>query len=336
MKRTAWHLLLSSHTKLSFGAIVIGRNEGARLRRCLASLAPATTIYVDSGSSDGSPEWARDFGVEVIELTLDVPFTAARARNAGFCRLREIAPHLTYAQFVDGDCEIRSAWPQNAILFLDSHKEIAAVCGRRSERYPEASIYNRLCDFEWNGPTGEVRYCGGDVMMRAAALEAVGGYRADLIAGEEPELCVRLRAAGWRVWRLDTEMTLHDAAMTHFSQWWRRSTRAGYAFAQGSHLHGAAPERHWVWESRRAWLWGIALPMACVIVGIVSYPWGFATWLIYPLQVFRQVIRSQGPLSNRIQLALFQLLAKFPEALGQITFMRDRFLKRQARLIEYK
>ena len=101
----------------------------------------------------------------------------------------------------------------------------------------------------------EARAFGGDVMIRAAALENVGGYRDDLIAGEEPELCIRLRAAGWRIWRLPYEMTSHDAAMTRFSQWWRRAMRAGYAFAQGAHLHGASPERHWVWESRRAWLW---------------------------------------------------------------------------------
>ena len=93
-------------------------------------------------------------------------------------------------------------------------------------------------------------------MMRTAALEAVGGFRDDLIAGEEPELCVRLRAKGWRIWRLDTEMALHDAAMTRFQQWWRRTMRTGYAFAQGAYLHGARPERHWIWESRRAWLWG--------------------------------------------------------------------------------
>ena len=159
---------------------------------------------------------------------------------------------------------------------------------------------------------------GGDAMMRVAAVVSVRGYRDDLIAGEEPELCVRLRAAGWKIWRLPAEMTRHDADMTHFGQWWRRTTRAGYAFAQGAYLHGAFPERHWVWESRRAWLWGVWLPLGCLTFGLMFEPWGWATLFIYPLQAVRQTIRNTGPFGRRMTQALFQLLARFPEAYGQI------------------
>jgi glycosyltransferase involved in cell wall biosynthesis len=323
---------------MKFGAVAIGRNEGDGLKRCIESLSAKATavVYVDSGSTDGSARWARSQGVDVIDLDMSVPFTAARARNAGLRRLREIAPDLACVQFVDGDCELNERWPKQALSFLDTHDDVGAVCGRRRERYPERSIYNWLCDREWDGPTGEVLACGGDVMIRVDALQTVGGYRNDLIAGEEPELCVRLRAAGWRVWRLDAEMTLHDAAMTRIGQWWQRALRSGYAFAQGSYLHGAPPERHWVWEVRRAWLWGVWLPMACLAIGLVFAPWGWAAWLIYPLQMLRQTMRNSGPLQDRALLALFQVLARFPESLGQIKFMRDRLLDRQPRLIEYK
>src|SRR5262245_24499887 len=322
---------------MKFGVIAIGRNEGERLKRCLGSLSVTTAVvYVDSGSTDGSAQWARDQGVEVIDLDMTISFTAARARNAGFRRLREIAPDLAFVQFVDGDCELIDGWPQHAVSLMQSHRDVGAVCGRLRERYPERSIYNWLCDREWEGPVGEVRACGGIVMIRANALEAVGGYREDVIAGEDDELCVRLRAGGWRVWRLDNEMALHDAAMTRLSQWWRRASRSGYAFAQGAYLHGAAPERHFVWESRRARLWGICLPLACLMFGLIFGPWGWAVWLIYPLQVLRQTARNRGPLCHRALLALFQVLARFPESLGQIKFMRDRLLGRRARLIEYK
>jgi GT2 family glycosyltransferase len=324
---------------MKFGAVVIGRNEGERLSRCLSSLSgiAATVVYVDSGSNDRSVQLARDEGhVEVIELDGGLPFTAARARNAGFKRLRELVPNIAYVQFLDGDCELRVGWAQQAISFLDTRGDVGAVFGRLRERHPERSIYNWLCDQEWQGPAGEVSACGGIFMIRAAAFEAVGGFRDDLIAGEEPELCVRLRAGGWRVWRLDVDMAFHDAAMTSFSQWWRRTLRGGYAFAQGAYLHGALPERYNVWESRRAWLWGIWLPLACLLAGLLFGPWGWATWLIYPLQVLRQTVRNRGPLSGRTQLALFQVLARFPEGYGQIKFMRDRLLGRQARLIEYK
>jgi glycosyltransferase involved in cell wall biosynthesis len=322
---------------MEFGLVVIGRNEGDRLRHCLQSLTSTIkVVYVDSGSNDGSVQLARNWGADVIELDARIPFTAARARNTGFRRLREIAPTLHYVQFIDGDCELIESWPERALAFLNSHSDVGAVCGMRRERHPKQSIYNWLCDQEWNGPINEVCACGGDMMVRAVAIEAVGGYRDDMIAGEDPELCVRLRAAGWRIWRLDTGMTCHDAAMTRFDQWWQRGVRSGYVFAQGAYLHGALPERHFVWESGRAWLWGVGFPVACLIVTLTFEPWGWLIWLIYPLQFSRQVLRNSGPLSQRATLALFQVLVRFPEGWGQIKFLADRILNRQIRLIEYK
>ena len=174
-------------------------------------------------------------------------------------------------------------------------------------------------------------------MTRTLALKAVGGYRDDMIAGEEPELCVRLRKAGWRIWRLDAEMTLHDAAMLRFGQWWARVLRSGYAFAYGSYLHGAPPERHWVWESRRAWIWGLWLPLGCLAAqDLRSRPGAWLAWLIYPLQMLRQVMRNTGPLRERVTLAFYQVLSRFPEAIGEMQFMRDRLLGRRSQLIEYK
>ena len=322
---------------MRFGVVAIGRNEGARLKRCLkAASTAATVVYVDSGSTDGSAQWARDQGADVIDLDMSLPFTAARARNAGFQRLQDMAPDLPYVQFVDGDCELVEGWAEHALSFLDAHTDVAAAAGRLRERYPERSIYNWMCDREWDGPTGEVRLCGGIAMMRMTAVESVGGFRDDLIAGEEPELCVRLRATGWRIWRLDVEMAWHDAAMMRFDQWWRRALRSGYAFAQGAYLHGKSPDRHFAWEARRAWVWGVWLPLACLAIGLAFGPWGWAAWLIYPLQVLRQAMRNSGPLRDRALLALFQMLSRFPEGWGQIRFLRDRLLGRQAHLIEYK
>jgi GT2 family glycosyltransferase len=325
----------SQNTK--YGAIAIGRNEGERLKRCLESLATAAVVvYVDSGSTDGSAQWVREHGEEVVELDLGLPFTAARARNAGFKRLREMAPDLLYVQFVDGDCELTKVWCEQAVSFLESHSDIAALCGRLHERHPDQTIYNWLCDREWDRPPGEVRACGGIAMMRTAAIEAVGGYRDDLIAGEEPELCIRLRAAGWRIWRLGNDMALHDAAMTHFGQWWRRNVRAGFAFAQGSHFYGAPPERHYVWESRRAWLFGVVLPIALLICGVIFGPWGWAAWLIYPLHMLQKIVRFSGPLRERAAGAFFDVLSHFAQGWGEIKFVRGQLFGRGARLIEYK
>jgi hypothetical protein len=328
---------MSDQSDPPFGIVAIGRNEGDRLKRCLQSLpANVPVVYVDSGSTDRSDIWAQDFGAELVRLDPSSPFTAARARNAGFRRLLEMLPDTLFVQFIDGDCELAASWPAAAVNFLKIHEDIAAVFGRRRERFPDRSVYNQLCDWEWDGPPGDALACGGDVMLRTSAFQAVAGYRDSLIAGEEPELCVRLRAKGWRIVRLQAEMTLHDAAMTHFSQWWRRTRRSGYAFAEGAHLHGAPPERHWVWESRRALLWGLWLPLFCVTAGFVIMPWGFMSFVIYPAQMLRQIIRAKGSFRERFTKGFFQLLGRFPEALGQLQFLRDRFLGRTNALIEYK
>lgn len=320
------------------GVVAIGRNEGVRLGQCLRSVMPLvdTVVYVDSGSTDGSVELARKLGAGVTALDLDTPFTAGRARNAGFRLLLQLAPTLRHVQFVDGDCEIVPEWLDKASRFLDGHPEIAVVCGRRRERHPEQSIYNRLCDSEWDTPVGESKACGGDAMMRVDAFESVQGFSAGLIAGEEPELCVRLRADGWRIWRMAEEMTVHDAAMQHFGQWWRRMLRSGYAFAQGASLHGAAPERHWVRESRSAWLWGMGIPLIALAAVAGWGAWGWSLLAIYPLQVIRLAMRGGKLHHNNWWRAGFLVLGKFPELLGQIKFMVHHHAGSQPRLIEYK
>ncbi len=328
---------MSAHLE-SIGAVVIGRNEGQRLARCLRALVIRvdTVVYVDSGSTDGSVQLAHQLGVHVLALDLSIPFTAARARNEGFARLHQLQPGLDMVQFVDGDCEIDAQWLPTAHAFLQQHAEVAVVCGRRRERFAQHSVYNQLCDLEWDTPVGQAEACGGDALMRAQAFASVGGFRAGLIAGEEPELCVRLRAAGWKIWRLDAEMTLHDAAMTRFGQWWRRSMRAGYAYAEGAWLHGAAPERHWVRESRRAWVWGLGIPLLTLAACLLFGAGGLALLLLYPLQVLRLARRGGlAPRQRRLQ-ALFLVLGKFPEAVGQLKFWRQRLLPGKSALIEYK
>ena len=322
------------------GIVIIGRNEGERLVRCIISVRNHTgnIIYVDSGSSDNSINNASTLGASIVSINLSIsmPFTAARARNAGFEQLVKLYPDTGYVQFVDGDCEVKPDWLSNAICFLDSHHNVAAVCGRRRERFPDKTIYNKLCDIEWNTPIGTTKACGGDVLMRVEAFDQVQGFNAALIAGEEPELCVRLRANGWKIWRLDQEMTLHDAAMTRFGQWWKRSKRSGYAFAEGAYIHGAPPERHWIMESRRASIWGLFIPTIIVVFTFLFGVWGLTLLLIYPIQIVRLALRGTRSIKENWLLALFLVLGKFPEAIGSLNFIFNKLVGKTAHLIEYK
>lgn len=311
-------------------AVVIGRNEGARLLACLASIPVGVSpvIYVDSGSTDGSAEAAQAASAQVVRLDLSQPFTAARARNAGLEMLNQLAK-CDFVQFVDGDCTLQPGWTEAAVAAFRTHPKAAVVCGRRRERHPEASIWNRLCDAEWDTPAGETRACGGDALIRQDAIASVGGYNPALIAGEEPELCLRLRALGWQVWRIPVEMTLHDAAMTKFAQWWKRSRRAGHAYAEGAALHGSSPERHWVAETRRALIWGAGLPIVAV-AGLLVTPFAGLIFIAYPLQALR-LIRRHG-----VEHGFFLLLGKLPEAIGVSEYLFNRLRHRPAKLLEYK
>jgi len=315
------------------GLVAIGRNEGERLRACLASVINqlAHVVYVDSGSTDGSVALAKSMGVHVVELDMSTPFTAARARNEGWRALLQWAPHVEYVQFVDGDCTVAEGWMTAAYEFFKSHPEYAVAAGRLHERFPERSIYNRMCDLEWDTPVGDAKSCGGIAMMRVAALKQVGGFRAQLIAGEEPELCLRLRLAGWKIHRLANDMAWHDAAMLHLGQWWRRAVRGGHAFAEGAWLHGSAPERHWVRETARALFWGAAWPLAVLLLAWLASPWALGLLVAYPLQVAR-LSRNLGGWPR----AFFLVLGKFAEAWGAMTFYKNLLLRRQRPLIEYK
>ena len=313
------------------GVVAIGRNEGERLRRCLESLAPLKlpVVYVDSDSSDGSVELARSMDASVVELDMSIPFTAARARNAGFQRLKELVPDLEFVQFVDGDCRVEGDWMSKAAAFLGEHPDAAVVCGRRRETHPESSIYNRLCDIEWNTPVGEARSFGGDCLVRVTAFEAADGYREDVIAGEEPELAVRFRKADWRIWRIEADMTFHDANILRFSQWWRRTLRGGYAYALGTYLHGSAPIRHWRSETISITFWGIVLPVVIMAAGAVYLPL-LAGFLIYPAQVLRVSIRNQS-----WGYGFFTVLGKFPQAQGAVGFWLDLAKGKRRGIIEY-
>jgi GT2 family glycosyltransferase len=296
------------------GAVIIGRNEGARLETCLRSVCGQVkaVVYVDSGSTDDSLHIAESFGVVVVNLPSQPAFTAARARNAGVRRLGQVAPLIKLVQFLDGDCELQPSWLKHAVDFLDQNPRTAAVCGRRRERHPDATRYNRLCDMEWDTPVGPAAACGGDALMRLEAFQEAGGFSDEMIAGEEPDLCFRMRQLGWAIYRLDAEMTLHDAAMTRARQWWQRSVRSGYAVAEAYKRRGDH-ERDLRRQLLSNTIW--ALPPA---------------WLLWPL-LWARVSARRGSL-----YATHIVLGKIPHLIGQLTFWWRDWQRKPAKLIEYK
>ncbi|MGN6367653.1 MAG: glycosyltransferase [Phycisphaerae bacterium] len=327
------------------GVVVIGRNEGARLVACLRSIRagspPGTpVVYVDSNSTDDSVEAAKQEGAEVVQLDLAIPFTAARARNAGAQRLLERHPDVTTLQFADGDTALHARWIAHAMEYLQHHPAVAVVCGRLRERYPEASVYNLLADMEWDTAIGPAEEFGGISMIRVEAFRKMGGYRPEFIAGEEPDLAARLRLAGYRIMRLNHEMALHDLAMTRFSQWWRRTVRSGHALAQLGQTYRGEPLRFYRRPWRSTLFWGSAVPLGILLIALLFTWWAL---LLLPLaygyllaRVMQYRLRRGDDRDSAFVYALFTTIGKFPQLLGMIRYYRNRWSKRQSTIIEYK
>lgn len=311
---------------LKTGFVVIGRNEGERLRACFESIPTSfPVVYVDSASTDGSVELAKTFRFEVVELTADEPLSAGRGRNAGLDHLIKTWPALTYVQFLDGDCELFPEWIAIGEKALENDPKLVAVCGQRHEKYPDQTVYNQLCAIEWNTPIGEASAVGGDSLMRIDPIIQVGRFDPTFVGGEEPELCYRLRQVGWKIARLDAPMTLHDAAMTNWIQWWSRNVRSGGAYAQSAKKHGRGPEKFGVRESISIWLYAAVLPLIAILFGpLTGWSSLLALLIIYLVQwvrISQNAAQNRGlskPLAR--QYAASVVLGKFPHWAGQLRF----------------
>lgn len=325
------------------GVVVIGRNEGDRLRMCLEGLRQQRrpVVYVDSGSTDGSLELARKLCDVVVALDPSKPFSAARARNEGVDALRTLDPGLRLAQFLDGDCIVHPEWLDAAERALDADPGCAIVFGHLQERRPEATVYNRLCAMEWSSPAGPVAdfgSLGGLMMVRIDVFEQLGGFRSEMVAGEDSEFGVRVGLAGHAVRKLDMPMASHDADIRTFAQWWRRSVRAGHAIGQRASLHASGPMRDCARQRRSTWFWGIALPL--LAIGLAWPTRGFSLLLLggYALLAWRIYghRRRRGERTTDARLyTRYTLLAKFANGVGLLTFHLNQ-LRGRFRIIEYK
>jgi cellulose synthase/poly-beta-1,6-N-acetylglucosamine synthase-like glycosyltransferase len=293
-------------------------------------------IYVDSASMDGSPERAAGLGARTIELPPGGT-TAALGRNAGWR-----AATAPFILFLDGDTILHPRFVVESLR--DFTADTAIVWGHRREIHPEVSAFNRVLDLDWVYPPGITEFCGGDALMRRDALAEVNGFDESLIAGEEPEMCRRMRAKGWTILHVDRPMTGHDLAMTAWTQYWKRATRAGYAYAQVSERFRNSGLPFWEEDARRNRIRALALS-AVFACGIALSAATFSIWpfalavLLFAALAFRTAsrIRWKSPsFVTRILYGLHSHLQQIPIFLGQLQYARDRRAGRTRGLIEYK
>jgi glycosyltransferase involved in cell wall biosynthesis len=334
--------------KSELGIVIIGRNEGERLRSsCMSALREATNIvYVDSGSTDSSIIIAKDASLPVIELDRETAFTAARARNEGYKYLVHKFPTIKFIQFVDGDCELIEGWCQEAINQINTDPTIAIVAGKLLEINPEVSVYNRMGDFEWNFvKPGIVEAVGGIFMVRCSAFEQVGGFNSSIPAGEEPELCQRLRQKDFIIVRLDRHMAWHDLAMLYFTQWWIRQIRGGYggfdvALRFGIKRYARNALRAVVWSS----LGGATILFIILLICTQNiFGFGFLSaglLCLFCMQFLRIsfscVRKTQVGWNLAFKYSFFTMLSLFGQFFGIIQYGFDFLKNNKVRLIEYK
>ena len=328
--------------------VVIGRNEGERLQRCLRSIPVGTpVVYIDSGSTDDSLTFARSIGITALPLDMSIGFTAARARNVGWRYIAEREIQAEFVQFVDGDCELKANWLDIAVRAIQAEPRTAAVFGRLHERFPKRSVYNRMCDDEWNVQVGTVEFCGGNALFRTAALLAAGGFSDDLIAGEEPDLCLRLGRFGWLFRRIDADMAVHDANILTFGSWWQRTRRGGFAYAAHVLRHGSCSNPQWRRQLKSIVFWGFLWPLGCATVTLLCAHWDPVSGALlfaalagsYTAQIFRIAAFKHGTGSDwlfAITHGALIVTGKFAEFSGAFRCWVDYFLNRKTDLIEYK
>ncbi len=324
--------------------VVIGRNEGSRLRRCLESIAQIShpgfefeVIYVDSGSTDDSIALAQELGARTIALQPERP-SAALGRNAGWRAARGAT-----ILFLDGDTILDPDFVVKSLPDLAGPK-VAVVWGHRREIHPEQSIYNRVLDLDWIYAPGFTLYCGGDALFRQSTLAQTGGFDETLIAGEEPELCRRIAALGQLILHVDRPMTGHDLAITRWQQYWKRSTRAGHAYAEVSERLRLSGETFWEGEAKRnrnRALTLVGLALAGPILSIVFHRFWptIAVLLFFALIALRSAWKSRWKSNDAYTLLLYGIhshLQQIPIYWGQLQYRRSRRKGKRVGLLEYK
>jgi glycosyltransferase involved in cell wall biosynthesis len=163
-------------------------------------------ILADSHSSDQTVARASAYPIRVVTLA------NASERCCG------VGPQLgyqhslgEYVYILDGDMQMVEGFLERALAFLAQHPEVAGIGGRVVERNTDSLEYSergkRAAAHQTPGPVD--RLDGGGLYRRRAIAES--GYFSDrnLHSYEEFDLAVRLRALGWKLWRLPADAATH-------------------------------------------------------------------------------------------------------------------------------
>ena len=252
--------------------IVKALNEEKRIAACLhaAVLAlkglDAELLVVDSVSTDRTVDIARSFPVRIVQFDDAAQRSCGAAVELGW---RHSRGDLIYV--LDADMLLQVGFLQQAMAYLQSHPHVAAVGGnlldtslrtvadRQRARVSAALVAPR-----------EVSELGGGGLYRRNAIAQVG-YLAhqSLVAYEEAELGVRLRACGWTLVRLPQTAVLHEGHPENNLQMLSRLWANGRAKSGATFLKSAVG-KPWFALVLRKLAHVLAVPLAHAAALVVS------------------------------------------------------------------
>jgi len=193
--------------------ILISKNQEWNVDRLIRSVLDETSditdrevVLVDSASTDRTVDVASAYPITILRLHADQHLSAAAGRYIGY---KNTSGGLVL--FLDGDMELCSGWLRRAMAVMDRRTDVAVVSGSWLDLPRDAQRDNK--DHSGFSPTSEeeedVRSVGGAGMFRRTVLEQVGPFNPFLYSDEEPELCLRIRHAGYRVIKLWYPISYH-------------------------------------------------------------------------------------------------------------------------------
>ena len=220
--------------------VLITRNQEWNVARLVQSVlreadttGGADVVLVDSNSNDRTAEIAASYPVRVLRLRGDQPLSPAAGRYVGF---HEVTGDSVL--FLDGDMELCAGWLGPALAAMRAEPDIGGLTGPLLEGPLGTAVEppNRAAE------PRELRHSGGAVLHRRSALARVGPFNPYLRSDEEPELCLRLRHAGFRIVELPDPIARHyselDTRLPTLFKRWRRGLYLGAGQSIRHQLHG--------------------------------------------------------------------------------------------------
>lgn len=197
--------------------IIIGKNEGWKLTKCLKSVynaivqnqLKAEVIYVDSNSTDDSINRASEFDKIKIYKLLEHKTNAAIARNVGAKEAKG-----NYLCFLDGDME----------LFSEFLKEAFDTKWRLIHPLVGGKLKHKYYDKDWN-PDNEKIFlfhkkpvfkpiAGGAFLIQKQVWDLVNGMDNRFNVSEDPELGLRLAKKGVLMKSIPSFLGIHHTMKT--------------------------------------------------------------------------------------------------------------------------